>query len=95
MAALLITTSGGMFVGFNSYKTHPLAKKFQKNKDTICLHAEVDAIRKAVSSGASTEGSKMFVARVLKNGKAALAKPCTGCQRALVAFGVEKVEWTI
>lgn len=93
MAALL-WVDGQMFVGLNSRKTHPLAKKFSKNDKTICLHAEIDAIRKCISCGIDPSGGVMAVARVLKNNTPALAKPCAGCASAIVAFGIRNVEWT-
>lgn len=94
MAAVLKTKDGKTHVGFNSKKTHPLAKRFGRNSQAICLHAEVDAIRKAIRSGSETFGSSLYVARILKNGTPAMAKPCPGCQRAIIAFGIKEVEWT-
>lgn len=94
VAALLVTKNGDEYVGFNSYKTHPLAKRFGRNNQSICLHAEVDAIRKWLRNEGRESGGTMYVARVLKNGEPALARPCEGCERALVAFGIEEVEWT-
>jgi len=94
MAAILQTKDGFEYYGFNSRKTHPLAAKFGKNPNTLCLHAELDAMRKALSNRDSLEDSILFVARVFKNGQPALAKPCEGCQRAITAFGIKEVEWT-
>lgn len=93
MAAILLANKR-LFLGYNSRKTHPLAKKFGKNSDAVCLHAEIDAIRTCTAQGVSPEGGTMWVARVLKNGQPALAKPCPGCQAALVAFGIKEVHWT-
>lgn len=95
MAATLYAGDGWHpYVGFNSRKTHPLAKRFGRHEDAICLHAEIDAIRNCLRCGDDPEGGTMYVARVLKNGKPALAKPCEGCQRAIVAFGIRDVFWT-
>ncbi len=94
LAAILVTKYGEEYVGLNSRKTHPLAAKFGRNSKSICLHAEVDAIRRALRDYSSLEGAKMYVARVDKGGNPRLARPCTGCQRAIVAFGIEEVEWT-
>lgn len=94
LAAILVTKDGEEFYGFNSRKTHPLAAKFGKNKAAICLHAEVDAIRRCLQSGKEVQDSSLFVGRVLRDGSTAIAKPCEGCQRAIVAFGIKQVEWT-
>jgi len=83
-------------IGMNRRKTHPLAKRFGKNSEAIFLHAEVDAIVKAVAiyGAEGVRGSTLRVARALKDGSPALAKPCEGCQRAIIAFEIEEVEWT-
>lgn len=94
MAAILVTRSGNAYTGYNSRKTHPLAKRFGRNDQAICIHAEIDAIRRAVAAGDDLRGSRMWVARVFRDGRPALAKPCIGCQRAIVSFGIVEVEWT-
>lgn len=94
LAAILVTKDGEEYVGFNSRKTHPLAAKFGRNSKSICLHAEIDAIRRGLRTSSSLEGAKMYVARVGKKDDIRLAKPCSGCGRAIIAFGIEEVEWT-
>lgn len=42
-----------------------------------------------------TPGSVVYVARTLKNGSIALAKPCIACQNSLRHRGVERVYYTI
>jgi len=93
MAAVLFTKDGRQWNGFNRYKTHPLQKKFGRNSESIYLHAEIDAICQAVKH-TTIEGASLYIARVLKNGEPALAKPCVGCERAIVHFGIRYVEWT-
>lgn len=94
MGAVLVSKRGIYHGGQNSYKTHPLAKKFGRNDKSICLHAEVDAILSCLRNGDTPEGGKLYVSRVRKDGTPALAKPCEGCERAIVAFGIKEVEWT-
>jgi deoxycytidylate deaminase len=93
MAAVLVTNDG-VVVGMNKRKTHPLQARYGKNEKAICLHAEIDALAKASRLRYNIEGGRMYVARVKKDGQVGSAKPCTGCARALIAFGVDKVEWT-
>lgn len=52
-------------------------------------HAETRLARKL------TPNSIVWVARVLKNGLWAIAKPCAGCQIRLRAVGVRRVVYTI
>lgn len=94
MASILVTREGTEFVGYNSRKTHPLAAKFGKNSKCFCLHSEVDAIRRCLIAGYQPMGGTLYVARVLKNNQPAMAMPCSGCQRAIIAFGIKNVEWT-
>lgn len=80
-------------IGFNSYeKTHPLqaraaAKANQPGK--IFLHAEIAALVKARGMVYS-----LSVARITKDGKAALAEPCPVCRLAMKEAGVKRIEWT-
>jgi tRNA(Arg) A34 adenosine deaminase TadA len=92
--ACVLTDNKTTYVGFNSRKTHPLQFKF--NPKSTCLHAEMDAIRQAVRVHGTDLGRfSMFVARVHRGtGEPILAKPCSGCQGAIVAFNVKDVEWT-
>ena len=94
MGAILLTKGGNVYYGINRYRTHPLQKKFGRNRNSVYLHAEIDAIVKAMRYEKSIMGARLYVARVLKNGRPALAKPCPGCQRAIMAFRIGKVEWT-
>jgi len=95
MSAVLVTKDRQCFIGKNRYRTHPLQKRFGKNPRAIFLHAEIDAIVQAIRNKINTQGASLYIARVLKNNTSALAKPCIGCQGAIVYFGIEKVEWTI
>jgi len=52
-------------------------------------HAEARALRKA------DVGCEMYVARVLRDGTWALAKPCRHCQRLIRSKGVKRVYYTI
>lgn len=96
LAAVLVLKEGGYVTGYNRLKTHPLQARFSSRPGAIYLHAEVDAIVNALRyhTLSDLDGSALYVARVLKNGQPALAKPCAGCQRAIVHFGIQHVEWT-
>ena len=103
--ASVLSDGRNTFVGFNRYKTHPLQKKFGCNSQSIYVHSEIDAIINAIRElkihryKAQNENLfddySMYVARVLGNGTPASAKPCIGCQRALIHFGIKNIEWTV
>lgn len=96
MGAVLANRGGLLGVGYNRLKSHPLQAKFSGRPGAIYLHAEIDAVVSALRdfSMPEIEGSTLYVARVLKNGQPGLAKPCPGCQRAIMHFGIANVEWT-
>lgn len=96
MAAVLeIPNIPVLWIGYNKLTTHPLQKEFGRNASAIYLHAEIDAIVRALEEvSVPFHDAHMYVARVWKNGTPALAKPCVGCERAIVHFGITHVEWT-
>jgi len=96
VAACLVDKRGRVIsVGFNSHKTHPLAKRFKPLSGH--LHAEMDAILKARREGFDDwSRATLYVARARKVGVSgpfamALAKPCPGCRDMLKVFGITRV----
>lgn len=101
--AACITYKGKIVsMGLNRPKSHPFQLLYGKNKDSLFLHAEIDAIYKATKRLDSHELSKstLYVARVKRvssvhkgfiNG---LARPCVGCARCIANFGIKKVVYT-
>lgn len=103
--AAVLTDGKRTFSAWNSYRTHPLQARFGSTEEAIHQHCEIAVIIKAIRTLAREKGShysditdlgafRMAVARVLKDGTPALAKPCDGCVRALEAFSIKDVEWT-
>jgi deoxycytidylate deaminase len=103
--ACVLDNSWVQHTGFNSYKTHPLQKKFGSNSESIHIHAELDAIIKAIRWEASQAGARykditdlskyrLSVARVLNDGTPSIAKPCSGCLKAIASFNIKEMEWT-
>lgn len=88
--------------GFNSRKTHPLQYKYSKNNNAVCIHAEIDAIRNALRFVHVDElkGASIYIARAKSPAPRkpktlmGLAKPCSGCTRAIDAFGIRNVYYT-
>lgn len=106
--AAILSNGRQSFYGLNKYKTHPLQSKFGSNPECIYLHAELDAIIRAINFRARYEGKRylsldicdlsdfdMYIARVLKDGTPAIAKPCEGCMKAIEHFNVRSVQWTM
>jgi tRNA(Arg) A34 adenosine deaminase TadA len=97
MAAVLITPEGGIFIGRNQLKSHPLQAAWGARNGrpkSIFLHAETDAIVKALKQGMETIDA-IYIARVSKRGIPALARPCDVCLALLAHFNVRKIQWTV
>lgn len=84
-------------VGHNNYnKTHPYqACKAQQAglPQKIYLHAEIDAIIKALRSGVDLH--KISIERYDKLGQPRDAMPCPVCQIAIREAGIKFIEYTI
>lgn len=98
VAAAIVYKNRIVSVGVNSYKTSPLQAKFATNKGlSICLHAEIAAIRNALRLMHVDDISRtaMYICRIKSNERGSLqygiAKPCPGCTRALAEFGIKKI----
>lgn len=100
LAAAVYQRNKLISLGVNSYKTHPMAKKYQKHDKTDCLHAEVAAIKNALRNNKDLSGMSLYVARaIFDNEKTeaqwANAQPCNGCREAIKAHKIKRVYYTI
>lgn len=82
-------------VGVNQLKTHPLQARFGINHEAVYLHAEIDAIKNALKR-IPLEALSQVTLYVAKSraGKPKMSKPCAGCQKAILHFGIPQVYWT-
>jgi len=96
VAAIITDNKGNILsTGLNSYdKTHPLQAKYANKTNNECnvfLHAEIAAL---VKNHSGQTPSKIYVARIYKNGDYALAKPCPICSMAIKEAGIKEVIYT-
>lgn len=57
----------------------------------VTIHAEIEALRNAPRAS----GGTLYVARIGRNGKIGLSKPCADCRKAIIEAGVKRVVYTI
>lgn len=103
IAAAILLKNKIISIGVNSYKTHPIQAKFATNKGlSIHLHAEIAAIKNAMYHISIEEFKKtsLLICRAkidIQTGKYifGLAKPCVGCQRAIVEFNIKNVWYSL
>ena len=89
-------------IGTNSVKTDPFQARFNSN-EKIYLHAETSTIKQALRllDLDTLAETSMYIARAKwTSGNRTsmipgLAKPCVGCQKALLTFNIEKVYYTL
>lgn len=99
IAACLVYRNEIVSFGINQMKTHPFQAQFGKNKDSIFLHAETDCIKNALREIEVDELSRciLYICRMKYESQEkkkfiyGLAKPCPGCERAIVTFGIKQV----
>jgi tRNA(Arg) A34 adenosine deaminase TadA len=102
LAAAVVIRNEIISIGFNRRKTHPFQAQFQTNDKQIYLHAETDAINRALKyvSKEDLRKATLYVARVkYKDGKSkksiwAESMPCIGCQKAISMYGIKSVVHT-
>ncbi len=93
LGAVLVKRNRVLSVGWNNMsKSHPLQQKYCDHDHALGLHAEVHSCLGV--SLPELNGANMYVARVLRDGTLALAKPCRVCQRFLISVGIRKVTYT-
>jgi deoxycytidylate deaminase len=87
LCALVVNKNRVLSVGYNSDKTHPIAKTNMQ-----MLHAEMHAVLRCPEG--DLRGADVIVARARAGGKAGLAKPCAACEGILRRCGVRRVFYT-
>ena len=88
MGAILTKGSNVINVGVNNmYKTHPITSRYTHRP--LGTHAEVSVCKRVTPE--DIIGSTIYICRVLKNGKIAMAAPCECCMQILTLFSVRGV----
>ena len=101
VAAALVYKNKIISIGLNHKKSCPFQKKHSLNDDSIYLHAENLAIKRALKILTSQEmfKSNLFVCRIKfdhdLNVLRGLARPCKGCQKAIQKYGIQKVIYSL
>ena len=96
VAACIVHKGEIISIASNSFKTHPFQKKYGKNPHCVYWHGETRAIFEASKILSEKEMSKctLYVCRLRYTSSMSsksswgIAKPCSGCMRAIVDYGV-------
>lgn len=88
--------------GSNSMRSHPFQQRFGRNSDAMFWHAETNAIYNFLRRHNSDDLSKtsLYVMRIKrpsessKNWVLGMSRPCKGCQKCIMDFGIPRVIYT-
>lgn len=79
-------------MGINKKKTHPRQVNHYTNIVGSSIHAELDAIIRAPHN--LLENSTIYVARLLRNNKIGLTKPCKSCIAIFKEYKIKTMVYT-
>jgi len=101
IAAAVVRKGKVISYGFNHKKSHPFQAKFCKNNHAVFFHAEVHAIKNALSFIDIDDISKceLYIVRAKRdktNRKwiTGMSKPCSGCQKCIDMFDLKSVYYS-
>lgn len=103
IASCLVYKNDIVSFGICRMKTHPFQAKFSKNENSIYLHAETDCIKNALRSIQLADLSRCtlyicrvkFESRTKENLVFGMAKPCSGCAKAIATFDIKTVVYSL
>jgi len=103
IGAVIVRKNRVIGVGFNHIKSHPMQKQYARNSEAIFFHAEIHAIKNALSNVSvdDLEKSTLYIARAKKGDafseghwRFGASKPCVGCASCINEFGIRNVMYT-
>lgn len=95
-ASAIVYKKQVLAVATNSRKSHPMQERFG-GPNKIILHSETAAIVKVINMHGADILKKcsLWNLRLTTGGKIGISRPCASCQKAIDAFGIRKVFYTV
>lgn len=102
LGAVAIYKGSLLATGYNSTKTSPTAKRYNRERrfdvEASCslnsLHAEMAALNKIKYLDIDFSKVKLYIYREHKNGVKAMARPCPACQKMIRDMGIKEIWYT-
>lgn len=102
LGAVLVYGNKILASGFNTNKTNPMQQHYNKYRgfknfsvrNNGWVHAEGMVLLKTRFLDIEWNKATIYIYRELKDGTPALAKPCAGCQIAMIERGIGTVVYT-
>lgn len=102
MGAVLIYKNKVISVGWNSKKTSPIQKKYNKfrgydvdasgTENTI--HAEVSCLGRAKDIDIEWSRANLFIYRIKKDESSGLARPCNACMALIKSMEIKNIYYS-
>jgi len=93
LGAVVVRKNRPISTGFNTMgKTHPIMKQFSHGYEVPGTHAEVHSC--IGMDAKDLHKADIYVARILKSGETAMAKPCPICSSFLKSVGIRRAYFT-
>lgn len=89
-------------VGYNTNKTHPLQKKYNKfrniNYDNVepipFLHAEMSCLLQIREMDIDFNKVELYIYREDRNGNLSMCRPCKACMKMIDTLGIKNIYYT-
>lgn len=102
LGAVAIYKGSLLATGYNSNKTSPTAKRYNRERDfdpnangiVNSIHAEMAALNKIKYLDIDFSKVKLYIYREHKNGVKAMARPCPACQKMIKDMGIKEIWYT-
>lgn len=89
--------------GYNTYKTHPIQKKYQCDREFSvkgnvshlhAKHAEIDCLVSVKREDIDWSKVEVYIYRAMKIRPFGMARPCKACMKALQEKGIKHIYYT-
>lgn len=93
-----VVVRGGSVIatGVNRHRNHPLVLSTLDDARTqASTHAEINALKHIDIYRPVTNGAVIYIARVNKQGKPMMSRPCNQCFISLMEYGIKEVVYTL
>lgn len=85
--------------GYNSQRTSPLQKRYNKYRFTVetphTCHAEISCLKSLINrKDIDFKNVDLYIYREYKNNELALARPCASCMKLITELGIRHIYYT-
>ena len=85
--------------GYNSMRTSPLQKKYNKYRFTAetshTCHAEISCLKPLMSrKDIDFKNVDLYIFRAYQNGELAISRPCPSCMKLISELGIRNIYYT-